>query len=93
MGYPGPLARPDSQLGRQPIEPIAVPNIPALVPRQGFRKSPGSLAILAAIRRALVGCTLGASQELRPVRLSLWTSPGFGWGFLLSALTAQHAKF
>jgi hypothetical protein len=51
MGYPGPLARPDTQLGRQLIEPTTVPNIPALVPRQGLRNSSGSLAIFAAIRR------------------------------------------
>ena len=39
----------------QQVEPTAVPNIPALALCQGFRNSSGSLAMFAAIRRALVG--------------------------------------
>jgi len=36
---------------RQPIEPTAIPNIPALA-RKGFRISSGNFAMFAAIRRA-----------------------------------------
>jgi len=48
----GPLARPGYDGRHQPIEPTAVPNIPAFASCQGFRNSSGSLAIFAAIRRA-----------------------------------------
>ena len=44
------------------LGPTAIPNIPALTSRQGFRNSSGTLAIFAAIRRASLRVTKVTAQ-------------------------------
>jgi hypothetical protein len=55
----------------QLIEPTAVPNIPALTPRQGLFNSSGSLAIFAAIRRASSLVSSLAADRSNSVQVSL----------------------